>query len=119
MYHVSSQGVDERMINVHYYYYSCRAAEQKEDTGEIKTDLGSLSQCSVTERRHRRDWSSNSRSLSQTIKRTEDTETTSKQVTISEGQIEDTRENEAQIRGHCHRTVEQTEDTERISKLGH
>ena len=21
MYHVSSQGVDERMINVHYYYY--------------------------------------------------------------------------------------------------
>ena len=23
MYHVSAQGVDERMINVHYYYY-CR-----------------------------------------------------------------------------------------------
>ena len=22
MYHVSAQGVDERMINVHYYYYS-------------------------------------------------------------------------------------------------
>ena len=22
MYHVSTQGVDERMINVHYYYYS-------------------------------------------------------------------------------------------------
>ena len=22
MYHVSGQGVDERMINVHYYYYS-------------------------------------------------------------------------------------------------
>ena len=21
MYHVSTQGVDERMINVHYYYY--------------------------------------------------------------------------------------------------
>ena len=21
MYHVSAQGVDERMINVHYYYY--------------------------------------------------------------------------------------------------
>ena len=21
MYHVSSQGIDERMINVHYYYY--------------------------------------------------------------------------------------------------
>ena len=25
MYHVSAQGIDERMINVHYYYYSaCR-----------------------------------------------------------------------------------------------
>ena len=34
------------------------------------------------------------------MKRTEDTERTSKQVTISDGQIEDTRENEAQIRGH-------------------
>ena len=22
MYHVSAQGVDERMINVHYYYYA-------------------------------------------------------------------------------------------------
>ena len=22
MYHVSAQGVDERMINVHYYYYN-------------------------------------------------------------------------------------------------
>ena len=58
-------------------------------------------------------------SLSQTVKRTEDTERTSKQVTISDGQIEDTRENEAQIRGHCHRTVEQTENTQRISKRGH
>ena len=37
MYHVSAQGVDERMINVHYYYYRCRAVEQKEDTGEIET----------------------------------------------------------------------------------
>ena len=24
MYHVSTQGVDERMINVHYYYYYSR-----------------------------------------------------------------------------------------------
>ena len=24
MYHVSAQGVDERMINVHYYYYESR-----------------------------------------------------------------------------------------------
>ena len=23
MYYVSAQGVDERMINVHYYYYYC------------------------------------------------------------------------------------------------
>ena len=23
MYHVSAQGIDERMINVHYYYYFC------------------------------------------------------------------------------------------------
>ena len=23
MYHVSTQGNDERMINVHYYYYQC------------------------------------------------------------------------------------------------
>ena len=22
MYHVSAQGIDERMINVHYYYYN-------------------------------------------------------------------------------------------------
>ena len=25
MYHVSAQGVDERMVNVHYYYYYARA----------------------------------------------------------------------------------------------
>ena len=24
MYHVSAQGVDDRMINVHYYYYYCQ-----------------------------------------------------------------------------------------------
>ena len=28
MYHVSAQGVDERMINVHYYYYSKTARLQ-------------------------------------------------------------------------------------------
>ena len=27
MYYVSAQGVDERMINVHYYYYSNRRHE--------------------------------------------------------------------------------------------
>ena len=26
MYHVSAQGIDERMINVHYYYYYYRLA---------------------------------------------------------------------------------------------
>ena len=30
MYHVSAQGVDERMINVHYYYY-CRIYLELED----------------------------------------------------------------------------------------
>ena len=24
MYHVSAQGIDERMINVHYYYITCQ-----------------------------------------------------------------------------------------------
>ena len=28
MYHVSAQGVDERMINVHYYYY-CRLSRRE------------------------------------------------------------------------------------------
>ena len=27
MYHVSSHGVDERMINVHYYYYCLLSTE--------------------------------------------------------------------------------------------
>ena len=30
MYHVSAQGVDERMINVHYYYYSIHNDDQHE-----------------------------------------------------------------------------------------
>ena len=28
MYHVSAQGVDERMINVHYYYYWFKGEQQ-------------------------------------------------------------------------------------------
>ena len=28
MYHVSAQGVDERMINVHYYYYLSLLVDQ-------------------------------------------------------------------------------------------
>ena len=28
MYHVSAQGIDERMINVHYYYYLSEAIER-------------------------------------------------------------------------------------------
>ena len=31
MYHVSVQGVDERMINVHYYYYLLRLCPQKQN----------------------------------------------------------------------------------------
>ena len=34
MYHVSAQGVDERMINVHYYYYSYRLSQ-----GEIYREI--------------------------------------------------------------------------------
>ena len=33
MYHVSAQGVDERMINVHYYYYSNIVQELCESRG--------------------------------------------------------------------------------------
>ena len=29
MYHVSAQGVDERMINVHYYYYKADENTQR------------------------------------------------------------------------------------------
>ena len=45
MYHVSAQGIDERMINVHYYYYcsidrklvgkSCFAYKYKQESSEI------------------------------------------------------------------------------------
>ena len=31
MYHVSSQGIDEHMINVHYYYYHTLYWYQKRD----------------------------------------------------------------------------------------
>ena len=30
MYHVSAQGIDERMINVHYYYYACVCVCERE-----------------------------------------------------------------------------------------
>ena len=36
MYHVSAQGIDERMINVHYYYYYDIAVKL---TIKIKRDL--------------------------------------------------------------------------------
>ena len=29
MYHVSAQGIDERMINVHYYYYNFSTKDDK------------------------------------------------------------------------------------------
>ena len=39
MYHVSAQGIDERMINVHYYYYVCdRFAARHADTSSDSTD---------------------------------------------------------------------------------
>ena len=31
MYHVNAQGVDERMINVHYYYYCMAVVVQVRD----------------------------------------------------------------------------------------
>ena len=31
MYHVSAQGVDERMINVYYYYYYLRLSVRQHD----------------------------------------------------------------------------------------
>ena len=33
MYHVSAQGVDERMINVHYYYYCKMDSRREEEMG--------------------------------------------------------------------------------------
>ena len=29
MYHVSAQGIDERMINVHYYYYNMATVSKR------------------------------------------------------------------------------------------
>ena len=44
MYHVSAQGIDERMINVHYYYYyyfrkTLPATRSAVDTAEILNRL--------------------------------------------------------------------------------
>ena len=40
MYHVSTQGVDERMINVHYYYVSntCSHSHSTLDVTGVPTD---------------------------------------------------------------------------------
>ena len=36
MYHVSARGVDERMINVHYYYYySCMVYSERAETAAL------------------------------------------------------------------------------------
>ena len=40
MYHVSAQGVDERMINVHYYYYIVAIAKR---LGLIQKNVGQKS----------------------------------------------------------------------------
>ena len=37
MYYVSAQGVDERMINIHYYYYDYDCIMSDEDV-EISSD---------------------------------------------------------------------------------
>ena len=37
MYHVSTQGVDERMINVHYYYTEQKREEEKKSVTIMKT----------------------------------------------------------------------------------
>ena len=38
MYHVSAQGVDERMINVHYYYVSSTCSHSMHDVTGVPTD---------------------------------------------------------------------------------
>ena len=44
MYHVSAQGVDERMINVHYYYYYKVQTSVRIFVG-LSTNLNYLSVC--------------------------------------------------------------------------
>ena len=42
MYHVSAQGVDERMINVHYYYYISQSpclVNNRPNTGNLYFSL--------------------------------------------------------------------------------
>ena len=43
MYHVSAHGVDERMINVHYYYYYLR--ERTEDSELYCSRIKILGSC--------------------------------------------------------------------------
>ena len=44
MYHVSAQGVDERMINVHYYYYYIRPSCPKESSHRVSSRVSSAGQ---------------------------------------------------------------------------
>ena len=39
MYHVSAQGIDERMINVHYYYYYYKVEENVTGRGGHRVNL--------------------------------------------------------------------------------
>ena len=39
MYHVSAQGVDERMVNVHYYYYVQGLLQPKEPAGQFTVSM--------------------------------------------------------------------------------
>ena len=52
MYHVSAQGVDERMINVHYYYYY---KETRKDANFRPTLWGLNDQPLITPRRTKKD----------------------------------------------------------------
>ena len=38
-YHVSAQGVDERMINVHYYYYYAHIKQQQPKAGKARKQI--------------------------------------------------------------------------------
>ena len=50
MYHVSAKGVDERMINVHYYHY-CYYYDIKLHTGICPGDVSCI-QCITKQTKH-------------------------------------------------------------------
>ena len=50
MYHVSAQGVDEHMINVHYYYYIRLKCIWQNKTKWLKITICYLVQCQLKNR---------------------------------------------------------------------